>query len=192
MCAGMAHNKYAVSKWKAIGVGMLPSEAGLAVVESVVEWQRAHAPVLGAVPEVYWRAILPGLQTAPHLYRAVAMRVITAPAQQQSEYQGAASAAQASGGPAVNYTAANVEAIVRRVASSVLGVAELDANKPLALQGLDSLAGLELRHKIQVHASPTRSETVLHPCMFDLPCKNNGNICLASLHRTSCMWTCWA
>ena len=92
------------------------------------------------------------MQQLPHLYQALELNQV-APAQQQLE--AAPVAAQAAGQPAkaaaarAAPTSADVEAAVQQVVFSVLGSAAIDPDQPLATHGMDSLAGLELRQKIQ-------------------------------------------
>ena len=151
--AGMVHNKHRISKQQAAAMGMLTSEAGLAAMHAVLAAQHAQrAAVLGAASQGYWRALLAGVQQLPHMYQAIELNQV-APAQQQLE--AAPVAAQAAGQPAkaaaarAAPTSADVEAAVQQVVFSVLGSAAIDPDQPLATQGMDSLAGLELRQKIQ-------------------------------------------
>jgi hypothetical protein len=149
----MVHNKHRISKEQAAAMGMLTSEAGLAAMHAVLTAQHAQrAAVLGAASQGYWRALLAGVQQLPHLYQAIEFNQLT-PAQQQLQaapapVQAAAQPAKAAAARAAP-SAADVEAAVQQVVLSVLGSGAIDPDQPLATQGMDSLAGLELRQKIQ-------------------------------------------
>ncbi len=142
---GMVHRNYRISSQQAAAMGMLSSEAGLSAMARVLQTMGASlAVVLGAAPKSYWTNLL---QNAPGVPEIFSSSDLPKPAATSSTAAlVSSSAAAAASGPA---TKEDVEAIVRRVASSILGTIDLDAAQPLALQGLDSLAGLELRQKLQ-------------------------------------------
>jgi surfactin synthase thioesterase subunit len=141
---GMVHRNYRISSQQAAAMGMLSSEAGLAAMARVLQTIGASpAVVLGAAPKSYWTNLL---QNAPGVPAIFSSFDLPKPAIVASSTALMTSSAAAASGPA---TKEDVEAIVRRVASSILGTTDLDAAQPLALQGLDSLAGLELRQKLQ-------------------------------------------
>ena len=149
----MVHNKHHIGKQQAAAMGMLTSEAGLAAMHAVLTAQHAQrAAVLGAAAQSYWRTLLAGVPQLPHMYQALQMRAAQAP----SELAASAPAAPPPGAdlpPAPRQQQQqrqlDVEALVLQVVTSVLGSESLDADQPLASQGMDSLAGLELRQKIQ-------------------------------------------
>ena len=125
---------------------MLTSEAGLAVMRALMfERGIQHAAVVGAANLHYWQALLGGVPQIPHLYSALGIRQ-----QHRGPSQNAPPHLPSEAQPERGMlTAKAVEAAIARTASDVLGVSSLIANQPLASQGLDSLAGLELRHKLQ-------------------------------------------
>lgn len=140
---GMVHRNYRISSQQAAAMGMLSSEAGLAAMGRVLQTIGASpVAVLGAAPKSYWANLLKNAPGVPVIFSSFDLpkpEVVSSAAMVTS------SAAAAS----VLATKEDVEAIVRRVASSILGTTDLEAAQPLALQGLDSLAGLELRQKLQ-------------------------------------------
>lgn len=145
---GMVHRNYRISNRQAAAMGMLSSEAGLSVMHAALGALDAvvpPSPIIGAVPRKYWTNLLQNVPggVVPPIFSSFEVQKKEAltnttmrPGQrQQQQHQGGV----------------DVESTVRQVASSVLGTSdvELDASQPLALQGLDSLAGLELRQKLQ-------------------------------------------
>lgn len=149
--AGMVHNTTRISRQQAAALGMLSSEEGLAAMHSLLWAQHAQrAAVVGAVRPAYWLGLLAKVQQLPHLYSELGIR----PAQDAPDGGDAAVASQpsqpaAAAQPAA-WSAAGVEAAVNQLVAAVLGVEGADPDTPLAAQGLDSLAGLELRQKVQV------------------------------------------
>ena len=141
---GMVHRNYRISSQQAAAMGMLSSEAGLAAMARVLQTIGASpAVVLGAAPKAYWTNLLQNAPGVPAIFSSFDLpkpEVASSAALLTSSAPAAAS---------VFATKEDVEAVVRRVASSILGTTDLDAAQPLALQGLDSLAGLELRQKLQ-------------------------------------------
>ena len=123
---------------------MLSSEAGLAAMAHVLRniSQPAAAVVIGAAPQSYWTNLLANAPGVPSIFNSIEL-----PAKPAALSSSSASAASAHLPQA--FSKESVEATVRRVASSIIGTTDLDAAQPLALQGLDSLAGLELRQKLQ-------------------------------------------
>lgn len=146
----MVQNRYTISKRKAVAMGMLTSESGLAAMAAVLAARRGErAAVLGAATMGYWRSFLASVQPLPHLYGALDLQRAAAPAAAAPALPPAGKAqapAEAAGGP---MSRAAIEAVVRQTVTAVLGVESVDAEAPLAAQGMDSLAGLELRTKIQ-------------------------------------------
>ena len=143
MFAGMVHRNYRISSQQASAMGMLSSEAGLSVMAAVLQ-NTISQPVLGAAPQSYWINLLQNAPGVPEVFSAFDL-----PKPIESQQTATAGAASGSAPAAQVLTKEAIEATVRRVASSILGVSDLDASQPLALQGLDSLAGLELRQKLQ-------------------------------------------
>lgn len=142
---------------------MLSSEDGLATMHSMLGAHHAQqAAVLGAVRPAYWLGLLAKVQQLPHLYSELGIRpaLIVEAASGNGDTAAAAQPAQppVSAQPAL-WSPAAVEAAVNRLVATVLGVEGADPDAPLAAQGLDSLAGLELRQKVQV-----RSQTALRCC----------------------------
>ena len=150
-------------------MGMLTSEAGLAAMHAVLTAKHAQrAAVLGAAPQSYWRTLLAAVPQLPHMFQALRMRAPQAPSM-------LAASARAAPPPGTDLPRAphqqrqgqlDVEALVLRVVGSVLGSESLDADQPLASQGMDSLAGLELRQKIQASCS----SDVQSMCVSMCPC----------------------
>lgn len=141
---GMVHRNYRISSQQAAAMGMLSSESGLAAMARVLQTTGASSVVvLGAAPKSYWINLL---QNAPGVPEIFSSFDLPKPEKAASSTALVTSSAAAT---SVLATKEDVEAVVRRVASSILGTTDLDAAQPLALQGLDSLAGLELRQKLQ-------------------------------------------
>lgn len=148
----MVHNKTRISKQQAAAVGMLSSEAGLAAMHAVLAARQAErAAMVGAASLGYWRSLLAGIQQLPHMYSALDLRPAAAP---QLPAAPAAAAPLPTKAAAMQQdtalSAAAIEAAVQQVVATVLGSEAVDPEQPLAAQGMDSLAGLELRQKIQV------------------------------------------
>lgn len=142
----MVHNKYRISRKQAAAMGMLSSEAGLSAMARVLAAVPLPASVLGAVPQAYWKGLLQNAPGIPGMYAA--LDITPASAKTTGPISDATTAVSAApSGPTV--TKANLEATIVKIASTVLGVSDIDTTQPLALQGLDSLAGLELRQKLQ-------------------------------------------
>lgn len=130
---------------------MLSSEEGLVAMHGLLGAQHAQrAAVVGAVRPAYWLGLLAKVQQLPHLYSELGIRTVQealndgGAAVKSQQSQPAAAAQPAAWSPA------GVEAAVKQLVAAVLGVEGADPNAPLAAQGLDSLAGLELRQKVQV------------------------------------------
>lgn len=119
---------------------MLSSEAGLTAM-SIALHAVLSSPVIGAVPQAYWINLLQNAPSVPPVFSAFELPAAQSTALVVSTSQAAPS------GPAA-HSEASIRATVMRVAGDILGV-EVDSQQPLALQGLDSLAGLELRQKLQ-------------------------------------------
>ncbi len=155
--AGMVHNTARVSRQQAAALGMLSSEEGLAAMHSLLGAQHAQqAAVVGAVRPAYWLGLLAKVQQVPHLYSELSIR--PASGAQEALMDSSAAAAVQQPQPAAatlpsSWSPAAVEAAVKQLVAAVLGVEGADPDAPLAAQGLDSLAGLELRQKVQVRDS---------------------------------------
>lgn len=146
----MVHNKTRISKQQAAAVGMLTSEAGLAAMHAVLAAQHAQREaVVGAASLGYWRSLLAGVHQLPHLYSALD---IQPPQTQQALPPPVASAPAPPPAARTVPSHSSIEDTVRQLVAAVLGNDAADPDVPLASQGLDSLAGLELRQKIQVGA----------------------------------------
>lgn len=136
----MVHRNYRISSQQAAAMGMLSSEAGLTAMAAVLHTMAQ--PVLGAAPQSYWTNLLQNAPGVPPIFSSFDLpKSVEAPSRLTA-------AVSVTGAPQATSKEA-IEATVRRVASSILGVSDLDASQPLAMQGLDSLAGLELRQKLQ-------------------------------------------
>lgn len=160
----MVQKGYAMSKAKAAALSMLTSEAGLAAMHAVLAAQAAsQAAVVGAVRQGYWASLLAQMPRRPHMYGALDAPRKPAPAALPASQPAAVAAPVAAQHQAVAaapvLSAAAVEAAVRQVATALLGTDAIDPNQPLGTQGLDSLASLELRQKIQVWGSEGGLET---------------------------------
>lgn len=148
---GMVHKTYTLSKRQAATMGMLSSEAGLAALNAVLVARRTQgAAVVGAAGQVFWRNLLATVQPVPPLFAALEVRSAAAALEEtvQAAPGGPLPGPAAAKGPELSPAA--IEEAVRQLAGAVLGVEAVDADQPLAEQGLDSLAGLELRQKLQV------------------------------------------
>lgn len=149
--AGMVGAKHAVTRDQASALGMLSGAVGLGTLHRTLAACSAAAlpAVLGAVPVTYWRHLLRHMPAVPELLAELAGGRSSSPPV-------SIAAAKAGGGRAVGPgvsdggTKRGIEQRVRGLVLAVLGVETIDPATPLGLQGLDSLAGLELRQKIQV------------------------------------------
>ena len=152
---GMAHKESTLSRQQALALGMLPTEAGVQAMSAVLAAPWLQLPVLGGVPQAYWHVLMShAAPPLPHLHGELGITQLGASSQPRKQVMPVPAAAP-------HVPAVDVEAAVRSAAASVLGTTELDEDKPLALQGMDSLAGLDLRHKIQARGGgvlgPTNS-----------------------------------
>lgn len=161
----MVHNTTRIGRQQAAALGMLSSEDGLAVMHAVLAAQRnQRTAVVGAVRPAYWRGMLAGMQHAlPHMYSGLGIR----PAPNATAATAGVAAQPlppAAPAQAAHLSPAAIEAAVRQLVAAVLGREDADPGAPLAAQGLDSLAGLELRQKVQVR-NQTRVPRTGMPCL---------------------------
>lgn len=150
---GMVHSRYRISSQQAAGMGMLSSDAGLSALHYVLRSTQsmqnavvAMRPVVGAAPTKYWTNLLQSAPTVPAIFSAFDI------APQSSSNQGelfATAAVTSVLHPSLDISEQGIEMVVKKVACSILGIDQVDVDQPLALQGLDSLASLELRQKLQ-------------------------------------------
>ncbi|KAK9803914.1 hypothetical protein WJX72_004698 [[Myrmecia] bisecta] len=156
---GMAHDKHAVSQQQAAALGMLSPHAGVAAMEVLLRGIPAHGTSAGSVgvaTQLYWRQLLQGVKALPAFYSAVAgpsaMAAGQAPtraaiaAATQHTAKRAAPAAPTAASPAM--TQERMEDQILAVVRDLIG-ASVTVDQPLASQGLDSLASMELRQKLQ-------------------------------------------
>lgn len=151
----MVQDKHKVEKHQAHGLGMLTSEAGLAAMHGVLLAGQFKQPVavVGAASIHYWQALLAGVRNLPRMFTALnirrrALQIQQEPSQPTSLQLQHGHANHEPATAAQSATA--VEEAVTSAVAAVLGVHNVAADQPLAAQGLDSLAGLELRRNIQV------------------------------------------
>jgi len=138
----MVHNKYRISSKQATALGMLSSEAGLAAMANVLQATSHPISVLGAAPVNYWTNLLSNAPGVPSIFGSIDVPLPTAKGARPASGGDGASA------PAAATSESSIRDKVLEVLTSVLGV-DVDVDQPLALQGLDSLAGLEFRQKLQ-------------------------------------------
>ena len=180
LSVGMVHSKHSISRQQAAALGMLSTEAGLAAMQAVLAARRAlTAPVVGAAMQSYWRSLLAGAPAVPPLYDALDIR----PGTPAAPVEVATPASLQRQQPHQQPAALDVAAVVRQTVVGVLGSGALDDHKPLALQGLDSLAGAQLRPRCRPCAAALplvqRADTMLHHawacvlplCPAALPCR---------------------
>lgn len=142
----MVHAKYRLSARQAILMGMLSSDAGLAVM-GLLLGGFAQSPIIGASPMTYWVNLLQNAPSVPHMFSS-----ITLPAPKPFlDPQSTATSSEVGSHAKQTVLSEDIQAMVVRVVSAILGLeaTSIDSSIPLALQGLDSLAGLELRQKLQ-------------------------------------------
>lgn len=154
----MAHKQLRINKTQATQIGLLSSEAGLAIMDKLLTLQQCPgAAVAGGVPLSYWRSLLANVQPLPGVFSELG--VISRLEQQTTAP--ASHSVTTSGHQKQGISRASVEHSVQQLVMSVLGREEIDPDQPLAYQGMDSLSGLELRQQIhvsvhanQLHAVP--------------------------------------
>lgn len=149
---GMVLNARAINKQQATVLGMLTSQAGLAAMQVVLSLQPLPKSGFGAVPRAFWNALLARIKEPPPIFSDLSMWD-DAPGNLGAQNQiGTVSVAVQGSFKHCHATPAvgAIEASIRKAAAGVLGTEQLDPRRPLAVQGLDSLASLELRHRIQV------------------------------------------
>lgn len=137
----------AVDKQQAAALGMLTSQAGLAALQAVLALQPLPKPGVGAAPQGFWRALLARVKELPPIFGNFS--TLGSPAVQSLSVAEPPAAERVSVASHAAPNVASIEASITRAAASVLGTEQLDPRQPLAAQGLDSLASLELRQRIQ-------------------------------------------
>lgn len=177
----MVHNKHQIGKQHAAAMSMLTSETGLSAMQAVLTAQCAqNAAVVGAVSQVYWHSLLSGLtQPLPHMFKALGVRVQnstvfakdTAPPMSGQQMHVSDSASP-------HMSSLTIESTVQQLVVAVLGKEEIQPDQPLATQGMDSLAGLELRQKLQ--ARGVGLKCLIAPCsslvLHDTNCHADLNV----------------
>lgn len=148
---GMVSRKHALAADRVAALGMLTSAAGLSVLSGVlggcVGPRSGAVTRLGAAPISYWHHILGHMPGAPPaLLEDVASRgladiVATPSAHVRPDADRPV--------PSVTNPSPARPADIRALVLGILGAESVDPSAPLGLQGLDSLAALELRQKIQ-------------------------------------------
>lgn len=174
--AGMVQNRHRISKQQAAALGMLTSETGLTAMHAVLAGSHGQrAAVVGAVNIGYWRALLAGVPQLPQMYKGLGMQhqAEGRPPQAASKpvHPMASVSMQQQAALGAAWSPETVKATVMQVISDVMGIAVTVHDQPLAHQGMDSLAGLELRRKLQARkSSSTTQEFIMHrvclSCMF--------------------------
>lgn len=145
-CPGMAHKQLRVSKIQSFGIGMVTSESGLAALHTGMTTAAWHAmPVIGFVPKNYWRMLLANVRDIPRVFGDLDIKV-----QQSSAVVASSNKRDANVHSTLLTSPAHIAMSVKQLVSEVLRNQTVDPHEPLAYQGMDSLARLELRQKIQV------------------------------------------
>ncbi len=158
-------------------LGMLAPAAGMAALAALLGAAGAHAGVCGAAGGAYWRALLRGAPAGPPAMFAAVLgagrvagpaqgRLASGPAPTDASgqaggamgSQAAPGAGQAAHGGGLA-SAAELEAVIGGVVAELVG-ARVAPDAPLAGQGLDSLAALELRRQLE---APPHAQHV-HTC----------------------------
>jgi IMP dehydrogenase/GMP reductase len=150
----MVQQKHRVSSEQAKALGMLTSVAGLSAMQMVLmALPNGFSPQLGAASIVYWRSLLAGAAQVPSMF--LNLEVV-----QSSKGMSATRADPVRHAgfsqervPISRIEGPDTETLIVQLACTVLGVEAIDLDTPLVAQGLDSLAGLELRQKIEVSLS---------------------------------------
>ncbi len=176
--AGMAARTHGSVAGGAPELGMLAPAAGMAALAMLLGATGAHAGVRGAAGPAYWRALLRGAPAGPPAMFAAVLAASRADAHAQGRLAGgwpALVGGPPSSGPAPAGTsgqagsgmgslaargaghtahggglasAAELEAAIAGVVAELVG-ARVAPDAPLAGQGLDSLAALELRRQLE-------------------------------------------
>ncbi len=141
----------AVDKQQAAALGMLTSQAGLAALQAVLALQPVAKTGIGAAPQSFWQALLAHVKELPPMLCNFSMPDTPAIMDKHRHSVSKPKATQETS-KAFHEAASmtSIEGAVTRAAAGILGTEELDTKQPLAAQGLDSLASLELRQRIQV------------------------------------------
>ncbi|CAL8466746.1 g6282 [Coccomyxa elongata] len=142
---GMAADKHAMSAAQAEALGMLSPAAGVAAMERLLRGATAGltAGVRGAAAPAYWRLLLQGVKHKPAMFSAVLDSAIEKD-NEPVEAKVDAKAVVKKGLPSL----AELEAGILSVVHDLMGP-DVAPDAPLSSQGLDSLAAMELRQKLQ-------------------------------------------
>ena len=154
---GMVQKRYKVTNRQSKSLGMLSADVGLSILRTLFSRVLIDCnvfAVVGAAPKSYWTNILKhSIKTYP---------IFSALDEEFSHYhirkknnrlRGVAktdtnvSAAATEG----NVDSKSPTEAVHNIVASIIDAVDLDIEKPLAEQGLDSLAGLELRQRLEEH-----------------------------------------
>lgn len=150
----MVTNTQKHSKQQAsVSFGMLCSAHGLLAMNALlIKQQLQHKAVIGAARLEYWHALLANAPQVPALYEELTN---TSGLRSVSVLPSSPSRAGFPTAMAAEVTSAShsLDDRIRGAVTSVLGGPSVDPTLPLASQGLDSLAALELRQTIQVRCS---------------------------------------
>ncbi len=148
---GMAHKQVRLGKTQYSQVGMVASETGLAALHYLMALTVSRVvPVIGIVPKAYWQSLLGNLSNLPGFYSDLHIRTPqnrSVKASPNEQMPVAYSTNQVSGR---SVSPSQIEATVKQLVNDVLGTVAVSLHDPLANQGMDSLARLEIRQKIQV------------------------------------------
>lgn len=146
MLAGMANRQLRVSR-NLSQIGMITSESGLAAMHSLMVWTTTPTiPVIGIVPKEYWSGLLGNISSRPGVFSSLDIKT-----PQSSPALATGIEHMSSSKPSRLLTPHDVEVLIHRLVQDILGTATIIADEPLANQGLDSLARLEMVQKVQVN-----------------------------------------
>lgn len=132
-------------------IGMVQSESGLAAIHNVMATTTLYTmPVIGFVPKSYWHMLLANVRNLPGVFGALDIKaqpfsaVMTSDNKPNTKNYSTALVSRQPLSPS------HVEMSVKQLVADVLGTLTVNPLEPLAYQGMDSLARLELRQKVQV------------------------------------------
>jgi acyl transferase domain-containing protein/surfactin synthase thioesterase subunit/acyl carrier protein/NAD(P)-dependent dehydrogenase (short-subunit alcohol dehydrogenase family) len=148
---GMVRDRYAsLTDLQARKLGMLSTEVGLRVMNEILTAAVAQNPVVGAAPQAYWINLLKAAGGQPPLIFSAITSATGDGRGEDIPQQLRQNLASSSGTTStMNVNVNTLESDVLRLVSSILDVQDIDGTTALAMQGLDSLAALELRQRLQ-------------------------------------------
>lgn len=157
MLAGMANRQLRISRTLS-RLGMITSESGLAAMHSLMAWTTTQTvPVIGIVPKEYWSGLLANITSRPGVFSSLDIKTPQRSPTRATGIEHMPVLYSSEPVPNRLLTTYDVEALIRRLVQDILGTATVVPDEPLANQGLDSLARLELVQKVQVNAGSERS-----------------------------------